>query len=106
MYREDSKRSVTADPPGDTISKAACPSQVIETLFFSLGDGVCATAPPPIAKATKRQTHFRRLFIPMPSLQVGAGRDRVSHVPSAPFRDLDSAFRKGARLSEIGICII
>jgi Rv0078B-related antitoxin len=37
----------------------------------------------------------------MPSLQVGAGRDRVSHVPSAPFRDLHSAFRKGARLSEM-----
>ena len=41
----------------------------------------------------------------MPLLQVAAGEPRI-HVPSAPFRDLHSAFRKSGRLSEIGICII
>jgi hypothetical protein len=38
-------------------------------------------------------------------LQVVAGEPRI-HVPSAPSRDLHSAFRKSGRLSEIGICII
>jgi hypothetical protein len=80
---------------------------VIEIMFFSLGDGVCASAAPPIAKATKRQNCIRipNLFIPTPLLQVVAGEPRI-HVPSAPSRDLHSAFRKSGRLSEIGICII
>jgi hypothetical protein len=60
-----------------------------------------------MAKATKRQNCIRipNLFIPTPLLQVVAGEPRI-HVPSAPFRDLHSAFRKSGRLSEIGICII
>ena len=47
--------------PGDTISKTACPSQG-EIVFFSLGDGVCASAARQIAKALKKQTPVR---IPM-----------------------------------------
>jgi hypothetical protein len=76
-------------------------------VFFSLGDGVCASAVPPMAIATKRQNCIRipNLFIPTPLLQVVAGEPRI-HVPSAPSRDLHSAFRKSRRLSEIGICII
>ena len=52
-------------------------------------------AAPPIALPTKRQTHIRiaNLFIPTPLLQVVAGEPRI-HVPSAPSRDLHSAFRK------------
>jgi hypothetical protein len=61
-------------PPGDTISKAACPSQVIEIVFFSLGDGACASVAPAIAKATGTQSDHRipELFIPV-RLSVGAG---------------------------------
>jgi hypothetical protein len=60
-----------------------------------------------MAKATKRQNCIRipNPFIPTPFLQAPALRV-AHHVPSAPSRDLHSAFRKSRRLSEIGICII
>jgi hypothetical protein len=66
-------------------------------LFFSLGDGVCASAAPPIARATKTQHCIRipNLFIPTRLLQVFGGEPRI-HVPSAPSCDLHSVFRKAS----------
>ena len=65
-------------PPGDTTSKTACPSQVIEIVLISLGDGACASAAPAIAKATGTQSDHRipELFIPVRS-SVGSSRRRL-----------------------------
>ena len=63
-------------PQGDTMSKTACPSHIIEIVFFSLGDGVCASAAPAIAKATKREIRIRipNLFIRVPIIRRRASR--------------------------------
>ncbi|PYK31848.1 MAG: hypothetical protein DME58_06795 [Verrucomicrobia bacterium] len=45
--------------------------QLAPFVFFSLGDGVCASAAPPLAKSIKRQTHIctANVFIPMPIIR-------------------------------------